>query len=173
MHSHSTTTWSQEGFVFLCQGWLINCTELSNVSPNFGHTPCEHKRSFRDVWSWFIEDSMDDGQLMRVRHADKVSYPPWVCWAVERILFFVFSSGFARLKDANPERHLAPERCRYARIVTHHVSHVEGFMPTTILSLEVFSTARPVSITATCCQKDDDFGSQPPQEHQGVHPHLL
>ena len=49
------------------------------------------------------------------------------------VIFFVFS-GFARLKEANPERHPAPERCRYASVVTcnaHHVSHVEGLMHTT------------------------------------------
>ena len=45
-----------------------------------------------------------------------------------RFVFFLFFSGFARLKEASPERHPAPERCRYANIVTcnaHHASHVK------------------------------------------------
>ena len=52
--------------------------------------------------------------------------------------------GFARLKEANPERHPGPQRCRYANIAicnAHHASHVEGLMQTTSFGgLEVFNT---------------------------------
>ena len=87
-------------------------------------------------------------------------------------------SGFARIKEANPERHPAPERCRYASVVTcnvHHASHVEGHMHTTILGgLAVLNTNLLACVNhCHLLPEGDDFGSQPPQRHHGVHPHLL
>ena len=78
-----------------------------------------------------------------------------------------------QLKDALPERH------RYASFVAcnaHNASHIEGLMQTTILGGlggRQHKPASHASNTATCCQKDDDFESQSPQGHQGVHPHLF
>ena len=90
----------------------------------------------------------------------------------------IFFGGLCKVKGGQPERRPAPKRCGYARVVTcnaHHTSNVEGLMPATILGgLEVFNT----NLLAMCqplprWQKDDGFGTQPPQGHQGVHPHLL
>ena len=115
-----------------------------------------------------------------IRHNFTLLWSAELWWGFFFVIFCVFF-GLCKVEGGQSERHSAPERCRYASDVAcnaHHASHVNVLCrPLFWARLEVF-TSTPTLLALcqrlpTCCQKDDDFGNQPPQGHQGVHPHLL